>query len=785
MKDTEIKNIVGRMTLEDKVALTEGKNFWQTIAFEQYGIPPLFMCDGPHGLRKQDTQEGADILGVHKSNPATCFPPAVTTAASWDTDLLGEIGRAIGEEARDQGAGLVLGPGANLKRNPLCGRNFEYFSEDPYLAGKLAAAYIRGLEGEGVGACLKHFAANSQEHSRLSSDSIMDERTLRELYLTAFEIAVKESEPSVVMCAYSKLNGVHCSDHRGLLTDILRDEWGFDGFVVSDWGAMYDRVAAIHAGCDLNMPGGSRYMEKEVLAALRDGALPAEDIDQCAERILKLVFRAAGTLKEKYTCDYDAHHELAKSAAEQGAVLLKNDDGVLPIRQGQSVALIGTPAQQMRYQGAGSSHINARRLSRPIDYIKHDVYAPGDDENGETSDALIAEAVAAAQSCEIAVIFSGLPDSYESEGFDRENMRMPEGRVRLIEAVARANPNTVVVFFSGSAVECPWADDVKAILYMGLPGQAGGEAAADLLYGRANPCGKLAESWITRYEDCPSAPYYAKTKDALYLEGLYVGYRYYDRADKDVRWPFGHGLSYTTFAFSDLRVENNRVTCTVTNTGDRAGAEVVQLYTEAPQDGVHRPLRELKGFCKLSLLPGESKTAEFTLSDRSFAIWQDGWLVPAGDYAVCVGSGSRDLPLRAVIHIDGDAVPVPDWQAGSFYERCEGSPAQDEFERMLGRRYTPVIPKKGEFTKDNTVQEMRDHSLVMKLVYKYLERMMVKAFGRKDYNDPEFRMMMVACVGSPLRALQISGSVRGGIVPGLLEMANGRFLKGIRRMLKG
>ena len=783
---TDIKKIVSSMSLEDKIALCEGKDFWRTIAFEQYGIPSLFMCDGPHGLRKQDTQEGVDIFGVHVSNPATCYPPAVTTSASWDVELLGEIGRAIGEEARDQGSGLVLGPGTNLKRNPLCGRNFEYFSEDPYLAGKLAAGFIRGLESEGVGTSLKHFAANSQEYSRLNSDSIVDERTLRELYLTAFEIAVKEAQPSTVMCAYPKLNGIHCSDHRELLTDILRDEWGFEGFVVSDWTAMFDRVAAIRAGCDLNMPGGSRYMEKDVIAAVKNGTLAESDIDKSCERILKLVFRAADTLKEKHTCDYSAHHALARKAAEQGAVLLKNDDKILPIKEGTSVALIGAMAKQMRYQGSGSSHINAYRLSQPIDCIKHTVYAPGDDENGSTTDALIAEAVAAAQSCEIAVVFSGLPDSYESEGFDRDSMRMPEDRVRLIEAVAKANPNTVVVFFSGSVVECPWADLVKGILYMGLPGQAGGEAVSSLLYGRANPCGKLAETWINRYEDCPCAPYYLKTKDALYLEGLYVGYRYYDRAEKEVRWPFGHGLSYTSFTYSGLRIDGDRVTCTVKNTGDLAGAEVVQLYIEAPQDGIHRPLRELKGFCKLQLLPGESKTAEFILSDRSFAIWQDGWVVPAGDYKVCIGSNSRDLRLCAVIRRDGSDIPVPDWQKDSFYDRCAGTPKQEEFEQLIGRRYTPFIPKKGEYTMDNTVEELRDHSLVMKMMYKVIERTIAKAFGgKKDYNNPEFRMMMVGSVGSPLRSLVISGAIKGGIVPGLLDMANGRFFKGVRTIIKG
>ena len=773
-----IEKILQQMTLEDKIELCSGENFWETKKYEKYGIPSLFMCDGPHGLRKQE--DAADMLGVHASRPATCFPAEVTTAGSWDPELLEQIGAAIGEEAREQGVGLVLGPGVNLKRNPLCGRNFEYFSEDPYLAGKLAAGFIRGTEAQGVGTSLKHFAANSQEASRFTSDSVLDERTLRELYLTASEIAVKEGKPATVMCAYPKLNGVHCSDNKRLLTDILRTEWGFNGMAITDWGAMNDRIEGFRAGCDLNMPGGSAYMEKEVLQAVKNGTLPESSVDDSARRVLELVFRAAEALRGNTTCDYDAHHTLAKRAAIEGAVLLKNEGSILPLRQGAKIAVIGAMAKNLRYQGAGSSHINPTRLSQPLDFLPDAIYASGCDDRGDTTDALLDEARAAAEQAEVTVVFAGLPDRYESEGFDRDDMKMPVGHLRMIEAVVSANPNTVVVLLCGSAVECPWADEVKAVLYMGLPGQAGGEAAAELLYGRISPNGKLTESWPYTYEDVPSSEIYGKTADALYQEGVYVGYRYYDKADVPVRWRFGYGLSYTEFSYSDLMVNGDTVSVTVRNTGKCAGAEVAQLYMEAPQNGLHRPLRELKGFQKVFLQPGESRTVTFTLTDRSFAVWQDGWKIPAGTYAVCVGG------LRAEMEKNGDVLPVPAWQKGSWYACCTGKPDQTAWEAMLGRTYTPPVLKKGSFTMDNTVMEMKDYSLIMKIMFRAVEATIAKGFGgKRDYENPEFRMLMNSSAGSPLRSMMISGGMKGGVLPGMLEMANGHFLRGIWKMITG
>ena len=773
-----IEKILQQMTLEDKIALCSGENFWGTKKYEKYGIPPLFMCDGPHGLRKQEN--AADMLGVNESRKATCFPAEVTTAGSWDPELLTKIGTAIGEEAKEQGVGLVLGPGANLKRNPLCGRNFEYFSEDPYLAGKLAAGFIRGAEAQGIGTSLKHFAANSQEHCRFTSNSVLDDRTLRELYLTAFEIVVKEGNPSTVMCAYPKLDGTHCSDSKELLTGILRTEWGFDGMVVTDWGAMNDRVEGFRAGCDLNMPGGSAYMEKAVLAAVKSGTLSESAVDDSARRVLKLVFRAAETLKKDATCNYDAHNTLAKEAAETGAVLLRNEDNILPLKENAKIAVIGAMAKQIRFQGAGSSHINPTRLSQPLDFLLGAVYALGCDDRGDTTDALIAEAVKTAQNAEVAVVFAGLPDRYESEGFDREDMKMPEGHLRMIDAVAEANPNTVVVLLCGCAVECPWTDKVKGILYMGLPGQAGGEAIANLLYGKVNPSGKLAESWPYTYGDVPSSEIYGKTKDALYEEGIYVGYRYYDKAGVPVRWPFGYGLSYTSFAYSDLIVDGRTVSVTVANTGRCPGAEVAQLYVGAPQSGLNRPVRELKGFKKVFLQPGESQRLSFPLDDRSFALWQEGWVVPGGTYTVQVGG------LSAKLEIAGEALAVPVWQPGSFYESCQGKPSRTQWEAMLGRHYEPEVLEKGRFTMDSTVVEMKDYSLIMKIMYKAVEATVAKGFGgKKDYENPEFRMLIASSAGAPLRSMQISGGMKDGLMQGLLEMANGHFFRGIWKMITG
>lgn len=747
-----------KLTLREKIALCEGKNFWETKDFPEYGIPSMFMCDGPHGLRKQEKMN-RDFQSMNESRPATCFPAAVSTACSWDEELIGKIGEAIAEEAADQGVGLFLGPGVNIKRNPLCGRNFEYFSEDPYLAGKLAASFIKNAQKEGIGTCLKHFACNNQEFKRFNSDSVVDERTLREIYLTPFEIAVREGKPRTVMCAYNKINGVYCSDNKELLTDILRNEWGFDGPVISDWGAMHDRIAAFKAGCDLNMPGGSDYMEEEVLDAVSRGELDEAFIDRSAERVLKLVLDANKALQKKTCCDYDAHHELARIAAEQSAVLLKNEGNILPVKEGQKIAVVGDMAKNMRYQGSGSSHINPTRLVHPADILQDST---------------------SAEDADVAIVFAGIPPNYESEGFDRENMKMPQEQVRLIEETASKNPNTVVVLFCGSPVETPWADKVKAILYMGLPGQAGGEAVKNLLYGVANPSGKLAETWPLQYSDCPSAALFPQ-RDAQYREGIYVGYRYYDKADVPVRWKFGFGLSYTEFACSGPKIDGETVRINVTNTGNRAGAEVVQLYVVPPQDGINRPVKELKRFTKVFLKPGESSEINFHLDQRCFAVWDNGWKVPAGRYTILAGGNPDKLIVAGTIEKNGGRVDIPDWQAGSWYEKPYGSPSLEQWERMLGRKYVPYVLQKGKFTMDDTVMDMKEYSLVMRLMYWYVKKMSTK--GVKP-DMPEYRMLVESSVGSPLRNLQISGGIKGNVFKGLLAITNGKYGEGLKILLR-
>lgn len=782
-QENKILEILSRMTLEDKIALCNGADFWHSKAMERYGIPAFMMSDGPHGMRVQPAD--ADMLGVNSSLPATCFPTAVTSGASWDTALLEAEGRAIGEECLSLGADVVLGPGVNIKRDPRCGRNFEYFSEDPFLAGQLGAAWVRGAQSTGAGTSLKHFAANNQEYKRLNGSSRMDERTLREIYLPAFETVVKQSQPATVMCAYEMLNDVHCSDNKKLLTDILRTEWGFEGLVVTDWGALCDRVKAMEAGCDLSMPGGSDYMEDKVAEAVRAGKLPESAVDACAARVLRLALKSR-THEKGRPFDINGHDTLALRIAEGGAVLLKNEDGILPLRAEDAV-LIGDMARNMRYQGSGSSHINPTKLTSLTDALPDVPYVACCDARGELSAVGLAAAVNAARRARIAVVCAGLPDLYESEGFDREDLRMPAGHVRMIEAVAGANPNTVVVLFCGSAVELPWLDKVKAVLYMGLPGQAGGLAAAELLTGKAVPSGRLTETWPLRLEDVPSFGSFGK-KYVPYREGVYVGYRCYRKAGTPVRFPFGFGLSYTAFAWSALRVEGRRVTATVTNTGAFPGAEVVQLYVAAPQDGLHRPLRQLKGFRKLFLQPGESGEVSFTLDERSFALWSEGWKTPGGTYAVELGASSEDIRLRAELVIEGETLPAPTWQKGSWYETCAGKPTDADFTLLFDGPTEPEPEiRAGSFTMEMSAMEMKDASPVMLALYKLIEKTIARGFeGRADDSDPTFRMMVMSAADAPLRATVLSS---GGALParaaeGLLALANGRPLEAIKRLIK-
>ena len=779
----KVQDILSKMTLEDKISLCNGADFWHSKAMAQYGIPAIAMSDGPHGVRCQ--KNGADMLGVNESEPATCFPTAVTSGAAWDAALLKAEGQAIGEEGLSYGVDVVLGPGVNIKRNPLCGRNFEYFSEDPYSAGAMGAAWVQGAQSTGTGTSLKHFAANNQEYKRFNGNSQVDERTLRELYLPAFETVVKNAQPETVMCSYPRINNVHASDNYWLLTEVLRRDWGFDGMVVTDWGALCDRVKAMHAGCDLSMPGGSTYMEDRVAEAVRSGALAETDVDACAARVIALALKGENRPKGR-AFDKDAHNALAQKIAENGAVLLKNEDGILPLNK-NDIVLIGEMARTMRYQGAGSSHINPTKLTSLCDALPGVPFTAGCDAKGAVTEESLCEAADAAKQAKIAVVCAGLPDIYESEGFDRENMTMPEGHIRLIETVAAANPNTVVVLFCGSAVETPWLDKVKAVLYMGLPGQAGGAAAANLLTGKVNPSGKLTETWPLTYADVPSRDTFGK-KTTHYKEGLYAGYRYYDTAGKAVRFPFGYGLSYTQFAYSDLKIDGRTVSATVTNTGSTAGAEVVQLYVAPPKNGPYRPAKELKGFAKLSLQPGESRTVTFELNDRSFAVWCDGWQIPAGSYEICIGASVADIRLHAALTVDGVSLSAPEWQQGSWYETLQGLPTDAEFEKLYGGPLqSDPEPKKGAFTMEHSTMELKDISAIMMQMFKGTEATIAKSFGGKaDYSDPTFKMMVMSGADAPLRAAVLSscGAFPANLAEGMLAMANGHPLQGVKKMVK-
>ena len=774
-----MEEILNKLTLKEKIALCSGGDFWHTRDLSQYGLPKMMMCDGPHGLRCQKGK--ADILGVHSSQEATCFPTACTTACSFDEALLREIGQAIGQEARANGVGLVLGPGVNIKRDPLCGRNFEYFSEDPHLAGSLATAFIQGLQSTGTGACIKHFALNNQEYKRCSGNSQVDERTMHEVYLSAFEGPVREGKPRAVMCAYNQVNGEFCSDSRMLLTDILRQQWGYEGLVVTDWGAMHDRIRAMEAGCDLLMPGGSDYMEQELLQAVREGKLAEQDVDRCALRVLKLMEHGASLPKQSY--DPNAHHELAAKAAAQSAVLLKNNGSLLPLRNNQKVALIGVMAQKPRYQGSGSSHINPHRLVSPLQAMDGCAYAPGCREDGSTDEALLTQAAVTAGQAEVAVVFAGLPAVCESEGFDRAHLRMPDGHVQMIEAVARANHKTVVVLCCGGVVECPWADRVQAIVYMGLAGQAIGDAVRDVLYGMEDPGGRLAESWPYEYEDCPTAENYRGMRDPEYREGLYVGYRYYDKAKAAVRWPFGYGLSYTSFSFSELQVQDRVVTCTVTNTGRRPGSQVAQLYIAAPQEGLHRPLQELKGFRKVFLQPGQSELLRFELDDRCFALWQDGWKTVSGTYEIRISTDSRTTVLRQSIDVEGVHIPAPRWQEGSWYDRPSGTPSREQWQVLYPHTQPEQPVKKGSFTMDSTVVEMMPHSAFMRLLYWGIYTVLKITYGGKKADDGAFLMLLASSTDTPLRNMQMCGGMKGHFVKGMLAIANGHLFRGILSML--
>ena len=802
--EKEIREIIDQLTLQEKASLCSGKDFWHTKEIDRVGLPSVLLSDGPHGLRKQ--KQSKDFSGG--SYEATCFPTASCLASSWDRDLLRRVGEALGEECLHEDVGVLLGPGANIKRSPLCGRNFEYFSEDPFLSGEMAGALIQGVQSKGAGTSLKHYAANNQESNRMTIDAIVDERALREIYLAGFERAVRYAKPKTVMCCYNRVNGTFGSENRLLLTDILRNEWGFEGVVVSDWGAVSDRVAGLKAGLDLEMPGVGPENDQAIVEAVKSGKLEESVLDEAVARLIRLILEYKANRKENYGFDREAHHELAVRAATEGAVLLKNEDGILTLRKGLRIALIGEFAKRPRYQGAGSSQVNPWRLDNAYDqgiglsYHASLTYARGYDIRSDRPRMdLIEEACEAARSADVAVVMAGLTDDYESEGFDRTHMKMPPSHDLLIQEVAKANPNLVVVLCNGAPVEMPWIDQAKAVLELYLSGQGGGTALWKLLYGEVNPSGKLAETFPKRLEDCPSTPWFPMGPKAVeYRESIYVGYRYYDKAGVEPLFPFGHGLSYTSFEYSDLVLDRERMTdrevlnisFKVRNTGSVAGKEIVQVYVRDVESSIFRPDRELKEFAKVSLEPGEEKEVSFQLDKRAFAFYDTHskeWRVEPGEFEILVGASSRDIRLKARLYVESeDGADPKTWDKRellpSYYNPGPGwDIPKSEFEALYGKSVVhPPVPRKGTFSHDSTINEVRQ-VLAGRIFWKILMNNARKAYAELD--EKTFRMMIRSIEDIPLRQLSqnTGGRISRKTVDGLVLIFNGKLFKGLAKLL--
>lgn len=667
--NSNINELVNAMTLEEKASLCSGLNFWRLKGIERLGIPSIMVADGPHGLRKQ--AEGNDHLGIYGSVKSTCFPTASAVASSWDRSLIEKMGIALGEECQAEDVSILLGPGTNIKRSPLCGRNFEYFSEDPYLSSEMSTSHIKGVQSQGIGTSLKHFAVNNQEHRRMSTDAIVAERTLREIYLASFEGAVKQGEPWTVMAAYNKVNGEFASENSYLLNDILKEEWGFGGAVISDWGAVNERVPSLMNGLDLEMPPSGTIGDEKIIEAVKNGEISKETLDRAVERILFLILKAQNSKKEDSTYEIENHHLLAREIASESMVLLKNDESILPLKRDRKLAVIGSFARNPRYQGGGSSHINPTKLDSILEQIEitagkntNVVYADGYNlENDLVDQDLINEAVEVVKDAGTVVIFVGLPDRYESEGYDREHLRIPDNHIQLIEAIEQVNKNIVVVLSNGAPIEMPWLHKVKGLLEAYLGGQAVGGAIADVLFGKVNPSGKLAETFPKKLSDNPSFLYFPGEEDKVeYKEGIFVGYRYYDKKEIEPLFPFGYGLSYTTFEYSKLTVskkelkdtETVTVSVRIKNTGSVAGKEIIQLYVRDVESTVNRPMKELKGFEKVELQPGEEKTVYFELSKRAFAYYNEsiqGWHVESGEFEILVGKSSKEIVLKETLYV--------------------------------------------------------------------------------------------------------------------------------------
>lgn len=807
----DIQRLLNRMTIEEKAALCSGSGFWHSQGIEAIGLSAISMSDGPHGLRKQ--QDRSDNIGLEESVQSTCFPSGGTIACSWDESLIYAIGEALAEECLEQGVSMLLGPGINIKRSPLCGRNFEYFSEDPYVSGILAAAYINGLQSKGIYASIKHFAVNNQEHRRMTIDTIVDDRALREIYLKGFELAIKASKPATVMAAYNKVNGTYCCEHPVLLKQILRDEWGYNGIVVSDWGAVNDRVEGLRTGLDLEMPSSGGQNDRRVRKSLKKGSLDRATLDDSTERMLRFIFDAK-LCKDK-ACQYDreAHHRLAYDAAVASTVLLKNDRSTLPIDDRQTIGIIGEFAKKPRYQGSGSSKINPYRVDSLFDALKSEgiqfIYEQGYDSRTDMSiDPLAARAVVLARSVDVPIIVAGLTNAYESEGFDRHHMLMPYSHVDLINAVADVNPNTVVILQNGAPIAMPWIDKVHTVIEAHLGGEAGGEALADIILGKVNPSGKLTETIPICFEDTPSYRYFSMgPKYVEYRESIYVGYRYYEKKHQSVLFPFGHGLSYTSYIYSELNLsqyeitsdETLKVTMTITNVGGRAGAEVVQLYIGAIKPIIHKPVKELKRFKKVFLEKGASKTVEFELTREDFSYYnvvlQD-WHVESGYYDILIGSSSRDIWLKERIIMDSldNQEHCLDYRNGGsvYYDMTEipGSKgpfrvSDSSYEKILGYKIPHEVNKhERPYTVNSTMFDIRS-TVVGWILHKIVTRIFMTQI--KDDEDGLTRHMVNEMIdNSPVRALVLlsGGRVSFGVMESLLMMMNRKPFSGFFNLIR-
>lgn len=803
------QDIISRLSLEDKARLCSGKDYWHMEGIPQNGLPDIMLCDGPHGLRQKDPDNKK--VGLGNSYPATCFPTAATTACSWDTDMIQEMGEALGDECAAQKVSVLLGPGVNMKRSPLCGRNFEYFSEDPVLAGELGAHFVNGVQSKGIGTSLKHFAVNSQETRRMVINEVVDERTLREIYFPAFETTVKKAQPWTVMNSYNRINGVYSSENAWLQEEVLRGEWGFQGLIVTDWGASVDRVTGIETGTDLEMPTSGDYNEKKIIEAVRNGILSEEKLDKCLDNIIELLIKSKQTLEENETSSFDkeAHHALARKIAANSAVLLKNEEKLLPLPKNKTVAVIGQMAKEPRYQGAGSSLINPTKLDNALDSFREAGYSATfsqgyDKKTSAVNSAMIAEAAAAAKNADVAVVFAGLTEDFESEGFDRSHMAMPESHNALIEAVAAANPNTVVVLSGGAAVEMPWLDRVKAVLHSYLGGQASGSAAVEVLSGAVNPSGHLAETYPYSLNDNPTAHYYPGNKVTTeHREGIYIGYRYYDTAGKPVQFPFGYGLSYTEFAYSDLKLSKTSmkdtdtltVTFKVKNIGETDGAAVAQLYVADQESTIFRPAKELKAFKKVFLKAGEEKEISLKLDKRAFAYYNvelGDWHVESGNFDIMIGANVSDIALQGTVKVKSTVdAPVPDYRESAplYYSAKVENVPDAQFEAILGHAIPATFRPAGtKLTILNTLEDAEDGKWggrINRMVKGIMNFALKMGVAGEDTNSA---MMQAMITQIPIRNF-ISMSVgvfSPNMADGLLLILNDEsFIRGLFKILGG